>query len=117
MVTDPRAQQQPFTGACCVNLPAIALCNTDFALHYENIAIPCNNMGTHSSGLIYAGTESCVAPSSLNIHGRLCLLSTYRDPEESEKEDKAGTEKAVTKKEFLDEWIAPAPLKFTANSA
>jgi small subunit ribosomal protein SAe len=40
-------------------------------------------------------------------------LYFYRDPEEIEKEEQAVAEKAVTKKEFQDEWTAPAP-KFIA---
>ncbi|XP_045858985.1 40S ribosomal protein SA-like [Meles meles] len=35
-----------------VNLPAITLCNTDSPWHYVHIAIPCNNKGPHSVGLM-----------------------------------------------------------------
>ena len=41
-------------------------------------------------------------------------LCFYRDPEEIEKDEQAAAEKAVTKEEFQDEWIAPAP-EFTAT--
>ncbi|ELK00575.1 40S ribosomal protein SA [Pteropus alecto] len=40
-------------------------------------------------------------------------LSFYRDLEEIEKEEQATAEKAVTKKKFHCEWMAPAP-EFTA---
>ena len=53
-----------------------------------------------------------MAPSSKNTHGRSCLISTP-DPEETEVEEQAAAEKAVTKEELQAEWTAPAP-EFTA---
>ena len=41
-------------------------------------------------------------------------LSFHRDPEETEKEEQADAEKAVTKEEFPGEWTAPGP-EFTAT--
>uniref|UniRef100_A0A4X1VA97 40S ribosomal protein SA n=1 Tax=Sus scrofa TaxID=9823 RepID=A0A4X1VA97_PIG len=109
VVTDPRADHQPLTEASYVNLPAIALCNTDSPLRFVDIAIPCNKKGTLSVGLMWwmltqevlrmRGTISCEHPWEV-----MPDLSFYRDPEEIEKEEQAAAEKAVTKEEFQGEW-------------
>ncbi|KAK2094507.1 hypothetical protein P7K49_028245 [Saguinus oedipus] len=119
VVTDPRADHQPLTEASYVNLPTIALCNTDSPLRYVDIAIPCNNKGAHSVGLMWW----MLAREVLRMHGTISRehlwevmpdLYFYRDPEEIEKEEQAAAEKAVTKEEFQGEWTAPAP-EFTAT--
>ncbi|XP_036205477.1 40S ribosomal protein SA-like [Myotis myotis] len=118
VVTDPRADHQPLTEASYVNLPTIALCNTDSLLRYVDIAIPCNNKGAHSVGLMWW----MLAREALRMRGTISRehpweampdLYFYRDPEEIEKEKQAAAEKAVTKEEFQGEWTAPAP-EFTA---
>ncbi|XP_063552238.1 small ribosomal subunit protein uS2-like [Gorilla gorilla gorilla] len=119
VVTDPRADHQPLTEASYVNLPTIALCNTDSPLRYVDIVIPCNNKGAHSVGLMWW----MLAREVLRMHGTISHehpwevmpdLYFYRDPEEIEREEQAAAEKAVTKEEFQGEWTAPAP-EFTAT--
>ncbi|KAK2100912.1 hypothetical protein P7K49_022260 [Saguinus oedipus] len=99
VVTDPRADHQPLTEASYVNLPTIALCNTDSPLHCVEIAIPCNNKGAHSVGLMWwmlAREVSCIRSTISREHPWEVMpdLYFYRDPEEIEKEEQAAAEKA-----------------------
>uniref|UniRef100_A0A8C5W6Q9 40S ribosomal protein SA n=1 Tax=Microcebus murinus TaxID=30608 RepID=A0A8C5W6Q9_MICMU len=119
VVTDPRADHQPLTEASYVNLPTIALYNTDSPLRYADIAIPCNNKGAHSVGLMWWMLAREVLPMRGTISREhpwevMPDLYFYRDPEEIEKEEQAVAEKAATKEEFQGEWTAPAP-EFTAT--
>ncbi|CAD7678185.1 unnamed protein product [Nyctereutes procyonoides] len=100
VVTDPRADYQPLTVASYVNLPAIALCNTDSPLCCMDIANPCNK-GAHSVGLIWG----------LLAREVLCICGTTYHKHSWEQ---ANAEKAVTQEEFRSEWTAPAPT-FTAT--
>ncbi|TWW69199.1 small ribosomal subunit protein uS2 [Takifugu rubripes] len=117
IVTDPRADHQPLTEASYVNIPTIALCNTDSPLRYVDIAIPCNNKGHHSVGLMWW----MLAREVLRMRGTISRehpwevmpdLYFYRDPEEIEKEEQAAAEKAIGKEEFQGEWTTPATTEF-----
>lgn len=53
IVTDPKCDQQAVIEASYVNIPCIALCNTDAPLDFIDVVIPCNNRITNSISMIY----------------------------------------------------------------
>jgi small subunit ribosomal protein SAe len=108
IVTDPRQDHQPVREAAYVNVPTIALCNTDSALRYVDVAIPCNNTGVQSIGLMWW----FLARETLRLRGTITRdhpwdvmvdLYFYRDPEEVEKEEQMRAEAEAQAKDFPDQ--------------
>jgi small subunit ribosomal protein SAe len=101
IVTDPRTDAQAIKEASYVNIPVIALCDTDSPTEFVDVAIPTNNKGRHAIGLIWW----MLAREVLRLRGTLATRETewdvvvdlyfYRDPEAEENKEVTGDEAKV----------------------
>jgi len=101
VISDPRVDHQAVTEASFVNIPVVSFCNIDSPLKFIDIAIPCNNKGEKSIGLMWwlLAREVLVLKGKITRQMGFVLddkvimpdLYFYRDPLEQEKEEQVET--------------------------
>jgi len=105
IVTDPRVDHQAIREASYVNIPVIALADTDAPLKFVDVVIPTNNKARNSIGLIWW----LLAREVLRLRGTIPRtpdgwnvmvdMFFYRDPEEVDKQQQDDQAKAAVTNE------------------
>eukprot|EP00760_Papus_ankaliazontas_P002766 PhM_4_TR11258/c0_g1_i1/m.69958/K02998/RP-SAe, RPSA; small subunit ribosomal protein SAe len=113
IVTDPRTDHQAILEASYVNIPVIALCDTDAPLSRVDIAIPCNNRNAQSIALVWW----MLTREVMRMRGRAPRevawdvapdLFLYRDPDEILKKKEDAAKEAADETAAADNWGAEA---------
>ena len=94
IVTDPRQDYNALVESSYVNIPVIAICNTDNNLTYVDCAIPCNNRQKRALAMIYWLLTKEVLKLKGEIQGDEfnCLPGAFMYREDKETKEKAKTE-------------------------
>jgi len=105
IVVDPKSDKQAVIEASYVNIPCIALCDTDSPLEFIDVAIPCNNRNTESISMIFwlLAREVQILRGELgktedwDVMVDLFFYKKIEDVEEQAAEDKEEGDKAGAK--------------------
>jgi len=105
IVVDPKSDKQAVIEASYVNIPCIALCDTDSPLEFVDVAIPCNNRNTESISMIFwlLAREVQILRGELgknedwDVMVDLFFYKKIEDVEEQQAEDKEDADKAGAK--------------------
>jgi small subunit ribosomal protein SAe len=119
ILTDPRLDFNALKESSYVNIPIIALCNTDNTLGYVDCAIPCNNRSKRSLAMVYwlLAREVGILTGKVKEGEQLSELVDmflYRDVDKEDKVEKA-EEEGNYQEEGVEADEEPAEEDFVGN--
>merc|ERR1711913_7496 len=111
VVVDTYADRKAIIEASYMNIPVIALVNSDSSLQFVDVAIPCNNKSTHSISMIFwlLATEVMILKGQLGKDEEwdvMVDLFYYKTVEDQEKNEKIEAPKVEDDAKDEREWDA-----------